>query len=72
MGNPGTDPSGTAVTEPLQTIEGALHVALNALDQLAPHEHAPERYRRWLDALTAVHAEVLDDFLVLSTGRGPA
>jgi hypothetical protein len=52
--------------EQLQEIEGALHVALNALERLAPNEHAPEPYRRWLDALTAVHAEVLDDFLVLS------
>jgi len=45
-----TDPSGTEVSERLQTIEGGLHVALNALEQLAPTEQAPERYRRWLDA----------------------
>jgi len=67
-----TDPSGTEVSERLQTIEGGLHVALNALEQLAPTEQAPERYRRWLDALTAVDADVLDDFLALATGRGPA
>jgi hypothetical protein len=66
-----TDPSGTEVTERLQEIEGALHVALNALERLAPNEHAPEPYRRWMDALTAVHAGVLDDFLVRSTGRRP-
>jgi len=45
-----TDPSGTEVSERLQTIEGGLHVALNDLEQLAPTEQAPERYRRWLDA----------------------
>jgi hypothetical protein len=66
-----TDPNGTEVTDQLQMIEGALHVALHALDRLAPTEHAPVRYRRWLDALTVVHTEVLDDFLALSTGRGP-
>ena len=71
MGDVRTDPSGAQVSERLQTIEGGLHVALNALEQLAPSEQAPERYRRWLDALTAVHTEVLDDFLALSTGRGP-
>ena len=72
MGDVRTDPSGTEVSERLQAIESALHVALNALEQLAPTEQAPVRYRRWLDALTAVHVEVLDDFLTLSTGRGPA
>lgn len=66
-----TDPSGTEVSERLQTIEGGLHVALNALEQLAPNEHAPERYRRWIDALTVVHTEVLDDFLTLSMSRRP-
>ena len=71
MGDVRTDPSGTEVTERLRKIEGALHVALNALERLAPNEHAPEPYRRWMDALTAVHAEVLDDFLVRSTGRRP-
>jgi hypothetical protein len=70
IGNVRTDPSGIEVTERLQTIEGALHVPLNALERLAPNEHAPERYRRWLDALTAVHVEVLDDFLALTTGHG--
>ena len=67
-----SDPSGTEVSERLQTIEGGLHVALNALEQLAPNEQAPERHRRWLDALTAVHAEVLDDFLALSMAHRPA
>ena len=71
MGNVRTYLSGTDVTERLQEIEGALHVALNALERLAPNEHAPEPYRRWMDALTAVHAEVLDDFLARSTGRRP-
>jgi hypothetical protein len=66
---PRTDPSGTEVTERFQEIEGALHVVLNALEWLAPNEQALERYRRWMDALTAVHAEVLDDFLALSTGH---
>ena len=61
-----TDPSGTEVTERLQEIEGGLHVALTALERLAPNEQAPERYRRWIDALTVVHTEVLDDFLALS------
>ena len=39
-----TDPSGTEVTDRLQEIEGALHVALNALEPLPPNEHAPEPY----------------------------
>jgi hypothetical protein len=71
MGDVRTDPSGTEVTERLQTIERALDVALTAFERLAPNEQAPEPYRRWMAALTAVHAEVLDDFLVRSTGRRP-
>jgi hypothetical protein len=43
MGDVRTDPSGTEVTERLQEIDGALHVALNALERLAPNEQAPER-----------------------------
>jgi len=66
-----TDPSGTEVTDQFQEIEGALHIALNALERLAPNEQAPEPYRRWMDALTAVHAGVLDDFLARSTGQRP-
>jgi hypothetical protein len=64
-----TDLSGTEVTERLQEIEGGLHVALNALEHLAPNEYAPARYRRWMDALAVVYTEVLDDFLARSTGR---
>jgi hypothetical protein len=71
MGDVRTDPRGTEVTERLQEIEGGLHVALNALERLAPNEQASEPYRRWMDALTGVHAEVLDDFLARSTGRRP-
>jgi hypothetical protein len=36
----------------LQAYEGALRVPLNALERLAPNEHAPEPYRRWMEALT--------------------
>jgi hypothetical protein len=72
MGDVRTDPSGTEVSERLQAIEGTLHVALNAVERLAPNEQAPERYRRWMDALIVVHTEVLDDFLARSTGRRPA
>jgi hypothetical protein len=38
-----TDPRGTEVTERLQEIEGALHVALNALERLVPNEQALSR-----------------------------
>jgi hypothetical protein len=46
MGNVRTDPSGTEVSERLQEIEGALHVALSALERLdvaarqSPHQAA--------------------------------
>jgi len=56
--------SSTSRAGQLQTIEGALQVALTAVERLAP----TERHRRSNEALTRLHAEVLDTYLRVSTG----